>query len=78
MDVHYPRPQSVSCCENRPNGYSGRIISLEGKPDIHFLLENARKAQVKALKDICGMRGKSDNLGSLEGKFFDCMVLHMK
>jgi hypothetical protein len=56
--------------KNSPHEYHNGIIILERKPAIHSLLEDAKKTQVKALKDICGMRCESDNLDWVGGKFF--------
>jgi hypothetical protein len=55
--------------KNAPNEHSG-INLLERRLETHPLLENPKRTKVKALKDIGGMRGESDNLDSVGGKFF--------
>jgi hypothetical protein len=42
--------------KNAPNEHSGGITILERKLEIHLLLENAKKTEVKALKNIYGIR----------------------
>jgi hypothetical protein len=63
--------------KNAPNEYGGEIIIVERKLGIHPLLGNAKKTEIKALKDICGMRWESDNLDSMGGKFFECIIVHV-
>jgi hypothetical protein len=58
---------------NAPNEYGGGISIFERRLEIHPLLENAKKTKVKALKDICRMRWKSDKLDSVDDKFFYVM-----
>jgi hypothetical protein len=63
--------------KNAPNETGSGITILERKLEIYPLLENATKANIKALKDICSMRWESGNLGSLGGKFFECIILYV-
>jgi hypothetical protein len=56
--------------ENALNGYSGGIIILKRKLEIHPLLESAKKTKVKALVDIYAMRWESDNLDSVGDMIF--------
>jgi hypothetical protein len=52
------------------NEYGGGIITLERKPEIHPLLENGKKTNIKALKNIHGMRWERNSLDSVGGRVF--------
>jgi hypothetical protein len=60
--------------KNAPNEYGSRIIIIERKLEDHLLLENVKKTQVKAPKDICDMRWEGDNLGSMGVSSFPVSV----
>jgi hypothetical protein len=59
-----------SCCKKGPNEYGGGINTLERKLEMRPILENFEKTKIKALKNMCGIRWKSDNLDSVGGKLF--------
>jgi hypothetical protein len=51
--------------KNAPHEYGGRIIILGHPLQMHPLLENVIKTQVKTLKEICGRRWERDNFNSV-------------
>jgi hypothetical protein len=62
--------------KNAPKEYSAGIMVLKGKLEIHPLLGNTKKTKIKALRDICGMRWENNNLDSVVGKLFECIIVH--
>jgi hypothetical protein len=58
--------------KNVLNEHCGRII-IKRKRVINSLLENTKKAEIKALEDISSVKWESDSVGSKISLFDSCM-----
>jgi hypothetical protein len=63
--------------ENPLDKSAGRFVGIQGEPVIHFLFEIAEQSQVEALKDMAGVRGKSNDFHPMICQHLERLGMHM-